>query len=193
MITKYPSTITSKLSIIKINDFEARQEQDSESVTSYYTEKIKLANMASPNIPDNMLVAALIKGLLPLYQQQLSGKLSTITTRALFLSIQQGIEQEMQWFSTQDQVHSRSITYPSEDRYIHPSVNTIRRQQPGLDATFLMTPCPDVQQRRPWNRYRQPYYPLQQYPQQEVVLTCYRCGQPGHLQRYCHLNKRGGQ
>ncbi|CAF1326744.1 unnamed protein product [Didymodactylos carnosus] len=97
MIAKHPSTITLKLSFIRINDYEARQQQHNESVTSYYIEKINLANMASPNLVvnravDNTLASALIKGLLPVYHQQLYGKLSTLTTPALFLSTLQGIE-----------------------------------------------------------------------------------------------------
>ncbi|CAF1461535.1 unnamed protein product [Didymodactylos carnosus] len=201
MIAKYPSALTPKLSFIRINDYEARQQQDNESVTSYYIEKINLANMASPSIPDNMLVSALIKGLLPLYHQQLYGT-----------------EQEMQWLSSHNQQQSTNISYPSEDQYIQPSVNAIRQrhhcttitrqnvnlkppvyfqnnnnQQPRLDSTLLMNPRSDDHQRRPWNRNSQQYYSVQQYQRQQVVPTCYGCVQPGHIQRHCHLNRRGGQ
>ncbi|CAF1280010.1 unnamed protein product, partial [Didymodactylos carnosus] len=192
MIAKYPSALTLKLSFIRINDYEAGQQQDNESVTSYYIEKINLDNMASPSIPGNMLVSALIKGLLPLYHQQLYGKLSIITPPALFLSILQGIEQEMQWLSSQNQQQSTNINYPSEDQYIQPSVNAIRQrhhcttvtqqnvnlkppvyfqnnnnQQPRLDSTLLMNPRSDDQQGRPWNRNSQQYYSVQRYQRQK--------------------------
>ncbi|CAF4579648.1 unnamed protein product, partial [Didymodactylos carnosus] len=148
--------------------------------------------MASPSIPGNMLVSALIKGLLPLYHQQLYGKLSIITPPALFLSILQGIEQEMQWLSSQNQQQSTNINYPSEDQYIQPSVNAIRQrhhcttvtqqnvnlkppvyfqnnnnQQPRLDSTLLMNPRSDDQQGRPWNRNSQQYYSVQRYQRQK--------------------------
>ena len=129
---KFPASTTTTHPLVHVDNFNKRRKEEEETVMQYYKAKMELADKVDPQMANSLRVAALIDGLPWSFRKQLAYKKTEMATPVRFLTITQGIEQEMDLIvrdQLDEQFSRLSVKgdYPTENASDEHMVTSIRK------------------------------------------------------------------